>query len=157
VSHQQDYQIDTKAGEGVGTVLLAEADPVVRTALRRTLENAKYSVLEARSGEEAIDICRCYEGPIDLFLSDLSLPGMHGPTLARLVTAARPLTRLLFLTGEPEEINSRAGICSGCWLLIRKPFRPRELAHALQHFLRRQTFPAGSTASLTQVGLADSL
>lgn len=153
MSYQQHCRIEDLAGARVNTILLAEGNPIVRKALRRTLENFSYYVLEARTGEEAIDICKSHEGPIDLFLSDIALPGMHGPTLARLVTTVRPLTRLLFLTGEPEELNSQSEICPGCWLLIRKPFRPQELARALQQFLSHRAFESCSTDSLIQVGL----
>ena len=64
-----------------GTILLAEADTVVRKALRRTLQNSGYCLLETNTGEEAMDLCKRHTGPIDLFLSDLSLPGLRGPKL----------------------------------------------------------------------------
>ena len=137
------------------TILLAEADDVVRKALRRTLETRGYRVLEAISGEEAIRLCHHHDGPIDLLLSDISLNGLRGPALARVVTTLRPLTRVLFLTGEPEAINADAGICPGCWLLVRKPFRPRELALALHEFINRQAFQSCSTESLAESGLVE--
>jgi hypothetical protein len=56
-----------------GTILLAEADSVVRRALRSGLQNSGSGVLETNTGEEAMDLCNGHIGPIDLFLSGLSL------------------------------------------------------------------------------------
>ena len=137
------------------TILLAEADPVVRKALRRTLESSGYHILDCNTGEEAVDLCRRHDGPISLFLSDISLPGVRGLELVRRVTNLRPLTRVIFLTGEPEEMNARAGICPGCWLLVRKPFRPQELANALREFLHHQALRPCSSDSLTRIGLVE--
>lgn len=135
------------------TILLVEADDIVRKALRRTLESRGYRILQAINGEEAALLCRHHEGPIDL--SDISLPGVRGPDLARIVTDVRPFTRVLFLTAESEEANAEAGLCPGCWLLIRKPFRPRELAEALEKFLSRQIGQPISTDGFAQAGLID--
>lgn len=142
-----------EANPKLNTILLAEADAIVRKALRRTLENSGHRVLETATGEEALDLCQHYDGHIDLFLSDIALPGVRGPGLARLVISLRPLTRIIFLTGASEETNSRAGICPGCWLLIRKPFRPQELAHAVREFLNRPAFQLSSANSFTELGL----
>ena len=148
--------LDRRAGKtSPRTILLIEADDVVRKALQRTLESRGYRVLQAITGEEAALLCRHHEGPIDLLLSDISLPGLRGPDLARIVTDARPFTRILFLTAESEEANMGAGICPGCWLLIRKPFRPQELAVALQEFLSRQVFQPLSVEALAQAGLVE--
>lgn len=145
----------TEVAHELGTILLAEGDEIVRKALRRTLANHGYDVLEARSGEEAVDLCAHHEGPINLLLSDISLDGLHGPELARAFTRIRPFTRVLFLTAGPEEINMDAGICPGCWLLVRKPFRPQELVQALAEFLRQQVLRACTTDSLLKSGLVD--
>lgn len=138
------------------TILLAESDFVVRKALRRTLESFGYHILEAATGEEAVTFANRHRGPIDLLLSDISVKGLHGPGLARIVTDIRPFTRVLFLTGEPEASNTEAGLCPGCWLLVRKPFRPRELAQALDDFLSRQLCPPHNIDSLIRAGLFDA-
>lgn len=140
---------------GPGTILLAEGDITVRNALRRTLESRGYRVLEATTGEEAALLCNRHDGPIDLLLSDIALRGLHGPELARTVTKLRPFTRVLFLTGEPEEENVYAGICAGCCFLVRKPFRPRELAKALDEFLSRHVCQPAANESLARAGLVE--
>ncbi len=137
------------------TILLVEADDMVRKALQRTLESRGYRVLQAINGEEAVLLCRHHEGPIALLLSDISLPGLRGPDLARVVTDVRPFTRVLFLTAESEDANVEAGLCPGCWLLIRKPFRPRELAEALEEFLGRKYANPRSGEGLAQAGLVN--
>jgi DNA-binding response OmpR family regulator len=134
------------------TILLAEKDRVVRTALRRTFENDGYVVLEASDGHEAVRLCHQHDGPINVFLADILLAGPNGPELARIVTRLRPFARVLFLTGESDQVNSAAGICPGCWLLIRKPFRPRDLAQALEEFLRRQMMRVDSADDFIRIG-----
>ena len=131
--------------------MLAEPNATVRRAMRRALEKANYEVLETCNGEQAVNVCRRHSGPIHLLMSDISLPGVHGPELARLVTEMRPLIRVVFLTAEPEEANRQAGLCRGCWLLVRKPFRPSELARVLEELLR----PNSTPQILAQAGLAD--
>jgi len=124
-------------------------------ALRRTLETDGYVVLEASDGHEAVRLCHQHDGPIDVFLADISVAGPRGPELARVVTSLRPFARVLFLTGESDQVNSTAGICPGCWLLIRKPFRPRDLAQALEEFLRRQMLRSDSADDLIRIGLVE--
>jgi hypothetical protein len=155
VSPLVDRVFETDAVIPPGTILLAESNEIVRKALRRTLANYGYHVLEAHSGVEVVHLCAHHEGPINLLLSDISLNGLHGPELARAFTHVRPFTRVLFLSAGPEEINTDAGICPGCWLLIRKPFRPQELVQALHEFMRQQVLRACTTASLLRSGLVE--
>jgi len=135
------------------TILFGESNAAVRKAIHRTLERENYRVLEATTGRQALELCREHPGPIHLLLSEISLPGAHGPELARLVTAMRPLTRIVFLSSEPEERNREAGVCPGCWLLVRKPFRPVELAAVVRAVLSDD--PTTSRGALLQAGLVE--
>jgi two-component system, cell cycle sensor histidine kinase and response regulator CckA len=69
------------AGAGT-TILVAEDEPVVREVAREVLSREGYRVLEAESGERALEICRTHDGPIHLLLTDMVMPGMSGETLA---------------------------------------------------------------------------
>src|SRR5882757_11292327 len=108
-----DHRVGAQTATRPDTILLAEADRIVRTALRRTLETDGYVVLEASDGHEAVRLCHQHDGPIDVFLADISVAGPRGPELARVVTSLRPFARVLFLTGESDQVNSTAGICPG--------------------------------------------
>ena len=58
--------------------MLAEDDDDVRRYLAETLRAANYTVIEAATGEKAIDVMDAYQGRIDLLLTDVVMPGMNG-------------------------------------------------------------------------------
>jgi two-component system, cell cycle sensor histidine kinase and response regulator CckA len=95
---------------GQGTVLVAEDDPNVRGLVCTSLEDAGYSVLEARHAGEAVELCERYKAGIDLLLTDLVMPQMNGRELARRVADLRPGIRTLYMSGyaEPELLEGMA-------------------------------------------------
>ena len=87
---------------GSGTVLLVEDEDAVRVFAARALKNKGYKVLQARTGEQALDILRDISG-VDLMITDMMMPGMDGGTLARLIrvgTPGNPHHRYLGLFGR---------------------------------------------------------
>ena len=100
----------TKALEGSETILLVEDDDEVRTLTTRVLERAGYHVIGARSGAEAIDHSRQRKGPIHLMLSDIEMPGMSGPDLAKRIEAERSEMRTLFMSGHSLDFVEKQGV-----------------------------------------------
>ena len=88
---------------GSETVLLVEDDPSVRGLTRGILETAGYTVLEAASGAEAVDVCERDSRPIDLLLTDMAVPGSGGEALAERVVRHRPGIKVLFMSGCAED------------------------------------------------------
>lgn len=82
---------------GLETVLVADDDPVVRTVVEDILRMHGYTVLGAANGREALRLAQEYDGTIDLLLTDVEMPEMHGRDLARRLAVLRPETRILFL------------------------------------------------------------
>ena len=110
---------------GSGVVLLAEDDRAVRRLMSNELRRRGFTVLEARHGGEALEICQSYPGEIDVLLTDVVMPTMNGVDLAAAVTPMRPQTAVLFMSGHPE----RAGVGldpqgAQAANLIMKPFTP---------------------------------
>ena len=105
---------------GSETVLLAEDDLQLRTLISTTLRAAGYTVFEASSGEEALEIAR--RVPIDLVLTDVVMRGMDGRVLSGHVTSIRPGTRVLFMSGYADDTVLRHGIQTTSAQFIRKPF-----------------------------------
>ena len=87
---------------GVGSVLLVEDEDAVRTFSARALRNKGYNVIEAASGEEALQRLQ-EESQIDLVVSDVVMPQMDGPTLIREIRKTRPELKVIFISGYTED------------------------------------------------------
>ena len=104
-------------------VLIVDDDDAVRGTTVEILVALGYQVLQASGGEEALALLDG-AGAIDLLLTDVVMPGMNGPELARRVRGQRPRLPIVFISGyaDPEGI---AGALQG--RLVRKPFSTRDL------------------------------
>lgn len=106
---------------GSETILLAEDEPEVRSAVAEYLRSTGYLVAEAGNGFEAIEVADSIKGPIDLLLTDIVMPKMGGPELADRLAENRPETSVLFVTGYAEnfplDVNGDSQI-----QVLQKPF-----------------------------------
>jgi two-component system cell cycle sensor histidine kinase/response regulator CckA len=96
-----------------GTVLLAGDEDAVRRLVQRALELHGYSVLPARSGEEAEQIESSHLGPIRLLITDVVVPGMGGRELADTIKSRRPQLKILYMSGYTNDEVVRHGIVLG--------------------------------------------
>jgi two-component system, cell cycle sensor histidine kinase and response regulator CckA len=83
-------------------VLMVEDDPQVRLLVATILGGAGYTVLVAGDPREALEMSKRYAGEIDLLLTDVVMPHMSGRQLADKITAARPGTRVMYVSGYTE-------------------------------------------------------
>ncbi|HET6452242.1 MAG TPA: ATP-binding protein [Spirochaetia bacterium] len=113
-----------------GTLLLVEDDDDVRAYLCLGLRQAGYHLLEASSGEQALQIVERNGSPIDVVVSDVVMPGMGGPGLARELMNRLPSVRILFMSGY-DEVQSGIGSLCGRFDLITKPFTLTDLVAKL--------------------------
>lgn len=81
-----------------GTILVVDDEPAIRSLISNALAPQGYTMLLARNGSEALQLCTSHQGPIQLLLTDLLMPGMNGLELALKVQALRPQTRVLYLS-----------------------------------------------------------
>jgi PAS domain S-box-containing protein len=112
---------------GTETVLLAEDEDAVRRLVQRALELHGYSVLPARSGEEAEQIERSHLGPIHLLVTDVVMPGMGGRELADTVKSRRPQVKVLYMSGYTNDEVVRHGVILARDAFLQKPFTPTSL------------------------------
>ena len=127
--------------QGKETILLVEDEESLRTLTRTILERNGSAVLEARGGEEAIEIAQHHPSSIDLLLTDMVMPGMRGHEVARSLAAARPGIRVIYMSGytgfsdrgptQPEDI------------LLPKPITREALLRKVHEVLRLQKAPVG--------------
>jgi CheY-like chemotaxis protein len=120
---------------GVETLLVVEDEAGVRDLVRRVLERFGYRVLVSASPPEALRIVRAGDQAIRLLISDVVMPTMTGPELARLVTAIRPQIKVLFMSGYTDtDIVDRGVLVEGTPFL-QKPFLPDVLARKVREVL----------------------
>ena len=120
---------------GCGTIILVEDDEPVRIFGARALRNKGYKVIEARSGEAALDLIRNAAETIDLLITDVVMPHMDGPGLVREVREINPEMKVIFISGYTEDafrqrLDSDVGI-----EFLPKPFSLKELAAKVRDVL----------------------
>ncbi|AKV04040.1 sensory box histidine kinase/response regulator [Labilithrix luteola] len=120
---------------GTETVLLVEDDDQVRTVARGILKRSGYEVLEANGPEEAIAVCTHYEKKIHLLLTDIVMPRMSGVELARTISAMRPATKALWMSGYAEEAALRHGMLHEGMTFVQKPLTPEGLLSRVRQSL----------------------
>jgi CheY-like chemotaxis protein len=114
------------AVRGSGVVLLAEDDHAVRRLVVNELARRGFTVLEARDGRDALDIADQHPGAIDVLVTDVVMPRMSGPELARALGAIRPDVKTLFISGHPD--RAFADESDGPPNVLMKPFTADTLA-----------------------------
>jgi signal transduction histidine kinase len=116
------------ARNGSAAVLLVDDDEAVRTTTADVLVGLGYAVQQAADGPAALELLN-HAVTVDVVLTDVVMPGMSGPELARRVLAVRPRVPIIFISGyaEPEGL---AGESLG--RLVRKPFRAAELQEQIE-------------------------
>jgi two-component system cell cycle sensor histidine kinase/response regulator CckA len=117
------------------TVLLVEDARRVREVVREILEMNGYEVLEARQGEQAIEISAQHSGPIHLLVTDVVMPEMSGRELAQRLTLLRPDMRVLYMSGYTDDAIVRHGVLDAGMAFIAKPFTPDGLASKVRQVL----------------------
>nr|WP_174296743.1 response regulator [Sphingomonas bacterium] len=116
-----------------GTVLLVEDEAMVRAVAERALVRQGYTVLTAENGETALELLRTGPRP-DLLVSDVVMPVMDGPTMARQVRDRWPDMPILFMSGYAEE-QLRRSIDLADVTFLPKPFSVQQLADAAREAL----------------------
>jgi len=118
---------------GTETILLVEDEGGLRRLMQRTLEQYGYAVLNAADVTEAVSIAEGRNGPIDLLLTDVVMPGLSGPDLAQRIVRLRPTIKLLYVSGFANLVSG--GTVSRNAALLSKPFTPHALVTKVRECL----------------------
>ncbi len=142
------------AAEGKETILVVEDEDIVRHVVRNILSKKGYRVLQASNGQEAIDLARRHEGPIDMIVTDVVMPGLNGRQVVEVVKAEHPRLAVLFMSGYTEDIINHRGILEPGISFIEKSSVNNSLAHKVRDLLDqrsslRDKLPEVATSSET--------
>jgi two-component system cell cycle sensor histidine kinase/response regulator CckA len=136
VEEARETIIEETAADLTGTarLLLVEDEDAVRTFSARALVNKGYEVLEAETGEAALAVMeRQANKHIDLMITDVIMPSMDGPTLAKHMREKNPQLKIIFISGYTEE-KLKDHLGENIWFLP-KPFTLKQLAAKVKEAL----------------------
>jgi DNA-binding NtrC family response regulator len=111
---------------GTETVLVAENEAALLELISDLLSRSGYKVLSASDGIEAIEIARSLDGPIHLLLTNIMMPKLNGPAMARHLAELHPGIRVLFMTGHSESVEALHENIPPDSEFLQKPF-PRDV------------------------------
>jgi len=120
---------------GNETILLIEDDDQVRVLTASILRNNGYRVLEARDAAEALLRSQTHAAAIDLLLTDVIMPELSGPELARRLAPARPDMKVLFMSGYTDGSIVRHGVLSATMSFLAKPLTVAALTAKVREVL----------------------
>ena len=132
-----DYAIPQEAPKGTATILLVEDNPEVRRLAREILTGLGYIVLEAAHPEAALLVATNHPERIDLMVSDVVMPKLGGPELARRLAPIHPETTVLFISGYTEHDVAERALRDPAVDFLHKPFTPDELGRKVKEMISR--------------------
>lgn len=118
-------------------IMIVEDEAAIREFEAINLIRAGYRVVEAGSGEEALDIYDSDSEGFDIALLDISMPGMDGFTLCKELRRRSPALGIIMLTARTQEMDKISGLMLGADDYITKPFSPSELLARVDSLYRR--------------------
>ena len=130
-------------------IMIVEDEAAIREFEAINLKRVGYSVVEAGSGEEALDIYDSDIEGIDIALLDISMPGMDGFTLCKELRKRSASLGIIMLTARTQEMDNISGLMIGADDYITKPFSPTELLARVDSLYRRVEMQSPKTEPVT--------
>ena len=132
IEHAEEGDREPVDHTGRGVVLLVEDEVPVRSFAARALNLRGYTVIEAESAEEALDILSDQSLHVDVFVSDVVMPGMDGPTWVKKAQENRPDTKVVFVSGYTEDAFGEGGMDIPNSSFLPKPFSLNDLTEMVK-------------------------
>jgi len=123
------------------TALVVDDERISRRVATRMLRELGLRVLEADGAEEALDVFRITQQPIDLVLLDVVMPETDGVELAEQILAHRPGQRIIFMSAYPAEVLAEHGLQDLEVLFLAKPYTMEELQAKVRQAVERSPSP----------------
>ncbi len=123
---------------GTETILLVEDDMQLQKLTARILERYNYRVLLASNADEALKVSQKYDGPIDLILADVIMPGSNIRDVAERIQSRRMETKILYMSGHMDDTIAPYGILEPGINFLQKPYTPEGLVRKIREVLDRR-------------------
>ncbi len=133
LEQETDKERKTSDLTGSERILLVEDEEAVRKFSARALTSKGYEVIEAENGKVALDLFEQLKGPVDLVISDVMMPEVDGPTMAKEMQAKYPDLKVLFVSGFTEDRIS--DYQNKNVFFLAKPFTLKQLASKVKDVL----------------------
>lgn len=117
-------------------VLILEDEVNIRSFVVINLQRAGYEVVEAGTGEDALEILEA-RNDIEVAILDIMLPGIDGFEVCRRLRAANKQIGIIMLTARTQEMDKVTGLMTGADDYVTKPFSPAELTARVDALFRR--------------------
>ena len=117
-------------------ILVLEDEASIRSFIVINLRRAGYDVIEAETGEEALERLRA-NSDTKVALLDIMLPGIDGFEVCRRIRATNTKIGIIMLTARSQEMDKVTGLMTGADDYVTKPFSPAELTARVRSLLRR--------------------
>ena len=137
MENQKDYNVDAVSR----VVMLIEDEDIVMEVGRAMMEKMGYSVIEAATGQIAVDAANDPGVRFDLVLMDMDMPDMKGPEIFDRLTAARPGVKVIVCSGQTEDESVDDLLARGVHGFLQKPFSYKNLEAILVRHLDRRHEP----------------
>jgi two-component system, cell cycle sensor histidine kinase and response regulator CckA len=126
----------TKLGQE--TILLVDDEPAILKMTAIMLTRQGYAVVAASSPGEAIRLAREHSGEIHLLITDVIMPEMNGPNLAKQLQSFCPNLKCLFMSGFTGDLITKHGVLEDGVFFIQKPFTAQTLAESMRKALENE-------------------
>jgi two-component system cell cycle sensor histidine kinase/response regulator CckA len=126
---------EAPTSEAQGTVLLVEDELAVREATKRMLRKFGFSVVEAKNGQEALEVWERSGRSVDVVLTDVVMPKMGGAAMVKVMRAQRPDVRVVFMSGYTQGALEPSSVDESCTRFLPKPFTADQLVRTLRELV----------------------
>ena len=123
---------------GSETVLIVEDDGLLRNLAQNTLQRYGYKVLDAKNGEDAIRVCKEYDGRIDLMITDVVMPKIGGREAAKRLLPLYPQMKVIYMSGYTDDAIVHHGVLEPGLNFLEKPFTLEGLARKVREVLNQK-------------------
>jgi PAS domain S-box-containing protein len=125
----------TATAQGHETILIVEDEAAVRRLASRVLQSAGYTILAAAGGAEALSMLEQHDGPVDLVLTDVVMPGLSGTDLGLQLMRARPQMKIVYASGYADSAIQHHDLIDTPVHFIAKPYAVENLRRIVREAL----------------------